>query len=459
MKNMRKTSQWISILLAGLVIGLSLGKFGSNFLLLFLGLAGFLLVIYLLQHVETLVYLSIASIVIGQFGRIPPGGDANGSLLLIDILVGLTLLAWIIRLVATKSKQQIKELVFLSPAHFLWLCFLAVALILLLANPLNLDKSSLLKNGLYWIRLASYTSFIWIIPDVFQTKTKIEKLFRWILNSGLAIVLLGLIQLYIFPNIGPLAKYGWDPHVGRLVSTFLDPNYLGGFMAIILAMLIAPTVIEKKRFPWIMILLTLLAGLLTYSRSGYLALGLVVLIIGIRYFWKLMLILLIFVVPIGLSIPRVGQRIIGGLTIDQTAKDRIQSWENALMVAKTYPVLGVGYNSYQDAQRQLGIINYNNHSKAIAGSDSSLLNVLATTGIVGIFLAVGALLFIYKKSIQMINQNTANLQTSVALTIAVSLPALFVNSFFVNSFFYPFILLLIASLGGLLYTKIKTIKL
>ena len=72
---------------------------------------------------------------------------------------------------------------------------------------------------------------------------------------------------------------GWDPHIGRLLSTWFDPNFIGGFLGFILSITIALGLYywKEKRTKLALVLgiigfIGLIALYLTYSRSGYLTL-------------------------------------------------------------------------------------------------------------------------------------------------------------------------------------------
>ena len=64
--------------------------------------------------------------------------------------------------------------------------------------------------------------------------------------------------------------------------------------------------------------------------------------------------------------------------LDPTAQLRVDSWQEGLRIWRKQPLLGVGFGGYQFAQNFA-----EKESHAATGSDSSLLNVVATTGIIG----------------------------------------------------------------------------
>ena len=393
-----------------------------------------------------LVYLLVGLVVLGQAGRVPPG--STGSTILLMDGVALLLLAiwftWWVRSVKLKRLQ---------PVAVAWLGFVGVAAVSLVLSPVISSRHEVLLNGFYLARLVAYSSLAWILPTLLPTQKAALRLLRWVGAVAASVLLLGFVQLYVFPDIGSLAKYGWDPHVGRLVSTFLDPNFLGGFWAISLAIWGALFLSRRLR-PltfWIGTALLLVASVLTYSRSGYLAVGTVVLILGLRYSWKLLVLALCCAIPLALTIPRVQERVAGGFSLDTTSRDRIDSWQSALAIAERYPVIGVGYNNYHDAQEVVGTLPYGTMGHSTAGSDSSLLTILSTTGAVGMFLFFLSLILMLRQAQK--TSRKSSVAAAAASALLVVTPALFVHSWFVNSLLYPFILVVLVLLIGLSYLK------
>jgi hypothetical protein len=442
-------SGMVGSVIAALVLGIAIGWFGI------LGAVGALilgLAAYGVSHPRVLVYVLIGLVFFGQAGRIPPGSTGSAALLMDLVAMALCFLWFIWR--TSQGPLRLSS----NRSGIAWAGFLTLAFVMLVGTPLLISTKDIATNGFYFVRLLSYSSLAWIIPELIRTRERAVHLLHWIGWVTGGILALGFIQLYIFPDIGPLVKYGWDPHVGRLVSTFLDPNFLGGFFALSLAVWGA-LFLHKQLKPlpfWAGSALLLIAGVLTYSRSGYLALGIVVLTLGVRYSWKLLVLALCCALPLAMLIPRVRERVSGGFNIDATSVDRIQSWQSALRISDHFPVLGVGYNNYHNAQEAVGTLEYGTNGRSNAGSDSSLLTLLSTTGIVGIFLFFLTICFISGDA-----KRTARGQSVAGvagLALLVAAPALFVHSWFVNSLLYPFILVGIATLVGLSYVRTRDEK-
>jgi len=158
-------------------------------------------------------------------------------------------------------------------------------------------------------------------------------------------------------------------------------------------------------------------------------LGVAVLLYGLARSKKLVILALFIALMAYLAVPRIQTRLTGITDPADSAHYRLISWQNTLNIARDNLFLGVGYNAFKEAQIRYGYITpdtINEHSAA--GSDSSLLLVLATTGIFGLIVfLVGLLLPILK--------------LRNVFSVLVIIP-LILGSNFVNSLFYPPIMFL-----------------
>ena len=102
----------------------------------------------------------------------------------------------------------------------------------------------------------------------------------------LVLVSVGFIIYYNFPYLthlwAILLRYNIyfpnpDPHIYRFVSTFFDPNFLAAFLVLPIIYLIYMITVGSKNekiVGWIILFVVSRAFILTFSRSGYLTLGL-----------------------------------------------------------------------------------------------------------------------------------------------------------------------------------------
>lgn len=289
---------------------------------------------------------------------------------------------------------------------------------------------------LYLVRLAAYFYFFVYVWNFAKKNANAKKLLiDSLLAVSVASAIFGWIQYFIFPSIKPFFVWGWDEHLFRLVGTFLDPTFLG--LIIVFGSIIA---IYKKK--WFLTLFLIVSLAFTYSRASYLAFfaGLTGMAYFQKNFRKLFLfffgfLFLMFLLP-------TSRNTVLSFTRTFSAIARIENYAETLKIFKGSPVFGVGFNNICLVRSDsLGYNNFQSH--ACSGSDSSLLLVLATTGIAGFIILAFSTRGI-----------AFNLKRDSRFQILAScFTALLVHSLFSNSLFYPwimgyFFILLAISLGS-----------
>ncbi|MDP3685432.1 MAG: O-antigen ligase family protein, partial [bacterium] len=244
----------------------------------------------------------------------------------------------------------------------------------------------------------------------------------------------------------------WDPHPGRLFSTWLDPNLLGGFFVLAIAVLVgAPRTARPVRKFFLLVAgaLLVLAVVLTKSRTSLLALAAVggtsLLILRSWRRWFP----LATAAALGLLlVPSFAVRLRGFSAADPTASLRLQSWGQALQQFSKFPLFGTGYNAYGFEQLAAGNIgNLALHSRA--GADNSFLTLGATTGVWGsviLFLLLNALLWILLRRWRRDPPTRALLPVVLSAFVAFLVHAQFVHSLVYVHLLVPFILLLSGAL-------------
>lgn len=459
------------IFIAVLAVGIAffVSKFSILFLVSMLGLAVIFPIFFNLKYG---IYLLFGSLVAGQLIRVPlPFGE--GGILVSDIVTGLVLLSWILK------KLVLKEKFSTPPLTFPIFGFAVIAIISLLLNGAKLAWEEMLASGFYIIRWIEYAGIYFVVQDMAKDKDNkerslrdlnIERFILGFLATGFTISILGFIQLQVFPDFSPMAQYGWDPHQGRLLSTWFDPNFLGGFF--ILVLLVCVNIIllywknKKPNTRDVLVCTSILlatpivfiAFILSYSRSSYAAFFLAIIVNIVLYIiieskkGRLMKVLLVgaailFVsVAVVIVFPRAQERIQGARNIDVTAQARIESWKQAWQSIEDNYIIGVGYNTLRYTR---SISTSTLHSAS--GTDSSLLTVWLTTGIIGLVAYLIILSSIFKKSFfAFYNKNNPRSTRALGLSLLASVIALLVHSMFVNSLLYPHIMLSLWILLGLL---------
>lgn len=352
------------------------------------------------------------------------------SIRLLDLGVGILVAFWL--LLHLLRGKKIKSQLVLLPV----LIFSGIGAISLLINSQFLTTKEFITSALYLARWVSYAGLYFVVKG-FDVKFK-NSIVKSMLIGGGVVVFAGYLQYFFYSNLRNLYYLGWDEHMHRLFSSFLDPNFAGAFLvlySLFLLGLMFKKIERDSKNKLIMLgsvlILTTVAAFLTYSRSALLMLFfslLAFLIIKKMKKWILLVILLFLMFFV------VGYQnfYIENLNLLRIASSeaRIESAQNAIAIIAKNPILGVGFNAYRYAQIRYGFRGGAGAevSHADAGTDNSFLFVLATTGIVG-FIAYIWLWF------RILRKNAAS-----ALILA-SIVGVFVNSLFINSLFYPFIML------------------
>ncbi|KKP40729.1 hypothetical protein A2130_04075 [Candidatus Woesebacteria bacterium GWC2_33_12] len=270
-------------------------------------------------------------------------------------------------------------------------------------------KLTEIKSVLYLVRLLSYSYVAIYVANFVKKKLAIS---YWLLAVSVAGATFGWLQYLFLPDVRFLKFFGWDDHLYRMVGTFFDPTYLA--LIILLGIIIAVFTKKTKTFYFLLISLAF-----TYSRATYLALGLF-LVYKRKFLAILVFVITVFLLPKMLSEGTNFGRVVSN-------QNKILNYVETIKVVKKSPAIGVGFNNFCLARE-----NVDPDSHSCFGSDSSLLLILATTGVVGFILFLNFVLHL---------PNSSVLISSFLLVL--------VHSMFANSLFYPHIMFWLFSLVGL----------
>lgn len=380
----------------------------------------------------------------GEFARISVGGL---DLLALDIIAPAVFAVWLIQSIIRKSAIP------LDGGGGWLIAFWVIALISLVKSAASLPASEAMTATMHFIRFVGVSGLYFVARAMNGQRIIIE---RALIASVILLAFSGFVILKFIPDFGEagLADVGWDPHIGRLTGTWLDPNFAGGAFAFFIALIGSRLLSTRKVFEQSWLIgtagLLVIALLLTYSRSGLLALGVAGLVIGlIRSRVLLALGIALFIVGVAVS-PRLGERV-GEFTqtitslgsesqqvMDPTAKLRVDSWQEGLRLWGEYPTLGVGYGAYGSYQTFVP-----RASHAASGADSSLLTVAATTGTVGLLVYLALLSNFFWSAWQ-------RRHDALAFGFFAGGLGLVAHSFFVNSLFFPPLALVLFVTAGVI---------
>lgn len=348
---------------------------------------------------------------------------------LIDVLVGIIALFAIIR----KTKPRIFTVFF----HF-WL-ILALSFVFALRF---FEPSQLLLGLFYLIRVLAYGLFVVAVYSFIDSKkSRKELLFNSLLVVSFFIAVFGLFQYFIYPDIRGFIILGWDDHLYRLVSTFMDPGFTVIFLVFGLLISISKYFKTKNKYLFLLALLFLSSISLTYARSGYIALiaGLGTLLIMSKEI-KTLSVLVVFILLI-LVIPKYGSE---GVRLLRTHSifARLTSYGEAIDLFKTSPLTGIGYNNLCIAKHKLLNIPVDFESHSCSGVESGLMTILATSGILGFLFFLRLVVFSIKYT----------QKTDYGKVYVSCLSALLFHNLFINSIFYAFVM---GYMGILLVISLK----
>lgn len=345
------------------------------------------------------------------------------SLGIIDIVVLGIVSVWLIFSKKGKYKLKIPILLFVSAA--------------ILSQVVNLGNYEIeqIKIGLlYLIRWVLYAALYFVFVDIGK---KFQKPIRsYMILSGVLILIFGFIQYRFYPSLKNLYYLGWDDHLYRLFSSFLDPNFAGVFIVLFIIFIFFQK-FKKTYLKFALLLGSFVALILTYSRGAILMLLVSTFIYSLlKKNYKLIGGLIGVLVLITIALSPNFHTVNTDLFRMPSLTQRIENINQTLYVYSKNPIFGVGFNNFRYARDhyvQKDWVDYPSH--AGAGSDNSFALILATTGIPG-FIAYIFLLY------KILRLGLTNLKkTPYAWILVLSLVGLAANSFLLNSLFYSFIMI------------------
>jgi len=387
----------------------------------------------------------IFSSVLGQLGKLPLG-SFEGGVYLMDLLAAL-LVGWWLYWSSVKERR-----LRLPPLWQPIVLFVFVALLSWIWGWRWVGWPDGLVGLMYLARWIIYSLVYFATWNFLRWEPLLRRsLIDWFLMAVLVFAGLGFLQLVLLPDFSPISRLGgWDPHRNRLASTFLDPNFAGAFLVLGLTLVFSRLLYQKER-RFCLILTTgylLLATVLTFSRSAWGMLAIILGVFGIFRSRKILGFALLGAFLAYFAVPRIQTRIVGITDPADSARLRLVSWGQTWRIARENLFLGVGFNNFRYAQREQGFFEPRLPwgGQSGAGSDSSLLLVLATTGLVGLIVYLG----IYGGLFFEVYRRCAN---PPALALLAALAGLFLESSFINSLFYPPIMLFVWLLAALSFSK------
>jgi len=297
-----------------------------------------------------------------------------------------------------------------------------------------------LKSFFYLGRFLIYfynSYFIYILLK--EREISINFLKKLFFGNFIFLIILILVQIVWFNDLYSVSNFGYDPHFGRVVGSFLDPNFLGFYLVLYLWI---ATFIFPNAFVSFTSFFLILA---TQSRSSFLTLFL---FLGLWFLIKRKLMPLIFaLLAIGfVVITPMLQRFEHISKSNDSINLRLQSFENGFLIAQFSDYMGIGFNNYKTYQKTLGLLEESRLNTNFSNfNDSSFISIYVFSGFLGILIFV---IF---------------LATFLKNDFGIMLICLILfNSNMNNSLFYPptsftiLLLLFITVLGNRFFINFKT---
>ncbi|MDQ3238950.1 MAG: O-antigen ligase family protein [bacterium] len=399
--------------------------------------------------------LLVIALIAGETIRIPIFGSVKINLA--DLLV-ICFLA--INLKNIKISHQIiaSELRIYGLASII-LFFTMIFTLLIRVSDVPLNQ--ILQAVLYPLRWLFYIATFFILHRMHHNDSQ-QRL--TILKCSIVLAsLLGLVQLVLFPSLKNIEILGFDPHYQRTVSTWLDPNYFGIFLAFGFALFYTYP-FKSNITQYTSLLIIIFSFITTYSRSAYLTffitmISLSILQKSLKTFFTTMAIITIAITI--MFLPRASLEKSRNIDRAVSADLRLSSYHHAVSLYLEKPIFGVGYNLIRyEKLNHKWVQDMQNGGNSGAGFDSSFLVIASSMGIVGLGVYLGYLVALFnyltkglilnRKPIrhqinQIFQKNAQCTQLGIAITLGWLTSAFLVNSLF-YSLLFLFWLIVIATI-------------
>ena len=351
-----------------LALGLAIGATGAliGLLLTLAGptvavgaLLGALTGLYVLTNLQAALQVLLAVVMLLPFGTLPFKLLITPTLL--DVALGAFILVWLMQwMTGRRSRLHLTPVHLLIALYVLWL-LLSFALGLRFAAPTP-NRLRQFAETLLAISMA------FVLVDILRRPETLRRL------VALLVLLVGLqalvaVTLYVLPDdfseraLVRLARIGY-PNGGviryiesnpalaeRAIGTWVDPNLLGGTLAVtsalIAAQLFATRPVLRRRWLTLAVFaLSVVALFLTYSRASLLALCAGLLFIGVLRYRRFLAALPIVALGV-LALPWSRtwlERLVQAFTgADLATQMRLGEYGDALRLINRYPLTGVGF--------------------------------------------------------------------------------------------------------------------
>lgn len=387
--------------------------------------------------------VAIAGMVVAQLGRIPflSAGDKDAPLLINDLLILTVVGAGI--LAALRNRRLRLD----GVGRFALAFAMVGGISAVLAIPrFGLSGTEFVFSIAYLFRWLAYFGIYVAVVNFVQMRD-LAGVWRTLESAALAFSAFGIFQSLFLPNFAQIVYPSsevytdWDPQGHRLVSTFLDPNFAGAFIAMVLLVAMARMTYGVETPRWKLFVL-FVALALAVSRGAVLGIMAGTLLIvhvrglsrGLIRFAAIGAVFLVAALPVVIRYAVQYNK----FTVDASAMTRVFGWLTGLQVFVEHPIIGVGFNTYGFVQARLfggGLF------RASFGLDGGLLFVAVLTGVVGLTFYVAMIASVFSRCRRVWRDASRPADDrGLCLGVAALTVGITVHSFFLNTLFYPFLM-------------------
>lgn len=362
---------WLGLLIAVVAVALGAAIGFAGPLLTVAAVLALGVAVIVVQRLDFALAATLLVIMLLPYGSVPFKIVFTPTFL--DLTIGAAVATYLLQWMTGRRRALT-----LTPAH-LPLAFFAG--LVGFAFVAGLPNGPLTPNLLrHFVELLMSIGLVAVLVDYFADTPRLTGLARVLMWGGALAATIGIV-LYVLPTelvnriLSTLAPFGYpsgnvlryvedDPsNYQRAISTAIDPNALGGMLAMVGAFL-APQLVARKPIVgprWLAVAMFALVAacvVLTFSRGalGGLAVGLA-LIAALRY-RKLLFVLgaggvLLLYLPAAQGYV---ERFIAGVQgQDLATQMRLGEYKDALTLIGRYPIFGVGFSGTPTADLYLGV--------------------------------------------------------------------------------------------------------
>ncbi len=381
-----KTRQIIATVLLCLIVGIAGGAFfaflGPLLAVAFLGAT--IVGLAMLRNTQLTFFAMVGLICLLPFASVPMP-DIGFSPTFLDLAFAALLVSWLFQL-ALKKKRQIVT----SPLATPIIIFMVLACA---SFVFGLSFASLTTNLIRrFVELLLNIFLFFLVLNNIDSRRDLEEVVTVLVLATAAAALIGIVLYYLpqdltvrllstlrifrYPAGSDVLRFVEDnPELPlRATSTSIDPNVLGGLLAIVGA-LAAPQLLaraplsllrrgwRKGGVNWLIIpILAVMSAclLLTYSRAALGGLAAALFVIAVLRYRSLLLLVVVAGLLL-LLLPQTQwyvQRMLEGLRgQDLATQMRFGEYKDALILISRYPWFGVGFAGAPDIDTYIGVSN------------------------------------------------------------------------------------------------------